>query len=118
MAGIRLKSTKWLNTMFVSSSSKTEQFMAFASDWKSDVKKVLKDYCAEIKFSVGHFYISGFARMHNGTIIYFSISDVRFFPDEWYNHVLIRTATSFTDYTGGSNHCTTLKDMGEAWKNL
>ena len=42
---------------------------------------------------------------------YLSISDVRYFMGEWYDHILIRTAKDETDYRGGFNHYTTLEKL-------
>ena len=42
---------------------------------------------------------------------YVSISDVRYFSDEWYNHILIRTAKDEQDYRGGFNNYTTLDGL-------
>ena len=43
--------------------------------------------------------------------VYVSISDVRFFTNEWYNNILIRTAKNEQDYYGGFNHRTTLNEL-------
>ena len=43
--------------------------------------------------------------------VYVSISDVRYFSDEWYNHILIRTAKDEQDYRGGFNNYTTLDGL-------
>jgi len=90
------------NTVFESSSSKTPQFIDFARKFRSELKKELKKQDAEnFKISVGHFYISGFFTL-KGQIFYFSLSDVR--GSIMGNKLLIRTATDYKDYTGGSNH--------------
>lgn len=44
-------------------------------------------------------------------MFYISISDVRYFSNEWYDHILIRTAENETDYRGGFNNYTTLSDL-------
>ena len=41
----------------------------------------------------------------------FQTSDVRYFSNEWYDHILIRTAENETDYRGGFNNYTTLSDL-------
>ena len=64
------------------------------------VKPLTLDF-SNIKFNQGHYYFSGFAEK-NYKIIYFSISDVRHFPND--NSVLIRTAKHTKDWTGGSNN--------------
>ena len=71
------------------------------SKQKSTVKKALKTAGFEnIKISNGHYYFSGFATK-NEKVIYFSISDVRHFPED---KVLIRTAKDYRDFTGGGNN--------------
>ena len=35
--------------------------------------------------------------------------DVRYFANEWYNRIIIRTAKDEQDYRGGFNHYTTLE---------
>ena len=35
--------------------------------------------------------------------LFISISDVRYFPSDWYEHILMRTAKSDKDYRGGCN---------------
>ncbi len=59
-----------------------------------------------VKFTRGHKSLSGFVTHKNGTIVYISIS-ADFNP----NNVLIRTATSYKDFTGGRNQYTTPADL-------
>ena len=61
-----------------------------------------------IKFSVGHYILSGFIE-RDGRYVYFSISDVRYFKNKWAENILIREAKNEEDYTGGSNGYTTLE---------
>lgn len=98
------KLDSWLGTTFVSSSAKTEQFRQFAQAFRREMKQMLPKHLSIAAFSVGHFYVSGFIRNGNtGKLAYFSISDVRFWPGEWYTKVLVRTAKSTKDFTGGMN---------------
>ena len=74
----------------------------------------LKTICKEnnwslIKVNKNHYCFSVFIK--GGTenkYVYISISDVRYFNNDWYNHILIRTAKNEVDYKGGFNHFTTL----------
>lgn len=50
--------------------------------------------------------------------VYFSISDVRYWQNEWYKHILIRTANNDKDYTGGNNNYTSLPNLQSAIGNL
>lgn len=92
---------KRLRQGFESSCFKTREFRQFATWFRNDLKKVLGANEEIVNFNVGHFYVSGFIRRYDGSFSYFSISDVRFFPDA---RVLVRTAKHEKDYTGGTNH--------------
>ena len=77
----------------------------------------LKTICKEnnwslIKVNKNHYCFSAFIK--GGTenkYVYISISDVRYFNNNWYNHILIRTAKNEVDYKGGFNHYTTLDKL-------
>ena len=56
--------------------------------------------CTDIKMDYGFYYFSGFFTAPSGQIYYFSASDIRHVE---YKRLLIRTAKSYTDYTGGQN---------------
>jgi hypothetical protein len=110
-----LKTDSFRNVEFESSCGKTEQFKSFVRAFRSDVKRLLKGF--DIQISVGHFYVSGFVSQGDKHV-YFSVSDVRHFSDDWYNHVLVRTAKDTKDYHGGSNNYTTLPQLRQAVENL
>lgn len=109
-----MKTDRWVGVRFESSSSKTPQFMSFVRDFRSDLKAMLKDTVWEVlPFKAGHFYLSGFLRnKETGAYMYWSIFDVRkSFQDFWYTHVLVRTAKSEKDFTGGPNGYTSFKNL-------
>jgi len=107
-----MKTDKYINYTFESSSVKTEEFKSFARAFKGDIKELIQSDFELVSFSVGHFYISGFLKFNlNGKYIYFSISDVRHFPNQWRTNILVRTAEHEKDYTGGSNNYTTLENF-------
>ena len=58
-----------------------------------------------------HYCFSAFIKSAENKCVYVSISDVRYFSDEWYNHILIRTAKNEMDYRGGFNNYTTLDGL-------
>lgn len=87
------------------------------NDYKSFQTKYinyLKDMCASnnwklVNVDKNHYCFSAFIK--GGTenkYVYISISDVRYFQNEWYKHILIRTAENEVDYRGGFNNYTTL----------
>ena len=79
-----------------------QDFKDFFKKEKSRLTKILKEKgCSKIEMSYGFYYFSGFFTSQTGQIYYFSSSDIRHFG---YNQLLIRTAKSYTDYTGGSNN--------------
>lgn len=106
-----MKTKKYRGRAFESSSSKTPEFIAFAMAFKADLLAQLPEGVKLEAYHVGHFYVSGFVS-RGGKYAYFSISDVRYFRDDWVSNVLIRTAESLTDYTGGRNCYTSLSDFG------
>lgn len=100
---------KWLHHTFESSSQTTPEFKSFANTYKKVIQDLIGDNFELVDFNRGHFYCSGFIQ-HKPTskYIYFSCSDVRFFPNEWNTHLLIRTAKNTEDYSGGANKYTSL----------
>jgi hypothetical protein len=67
-----------------------------------------------VSFSIGHFEISFFVEsLKTKKMAYASISDVRFFKNSWFDNVLIRTAKSKVDYTGGSNNYCKLEEIND-----
>lgn len=69
------------------------------------VKKELGKILPKLKLNKGYFYFSGFFTANNGQVFYISISDVRFLCG---TPLLIRTAKSYTDFTGGRNQFITI----------
>jgi hypothetical protein len=107
-----MKTNKYIGYYFESSTRKTPEFNNFARAFRTDIKEQIKDSFILEDFSIGHFYISGFLKsIENGKYVYFSISDVRHFLNEWSDRILIRTAQHLKDYTGGSNNFTTLEEF-------
>ena len=94
---------------FESSSTKTPQFLSFVKHFKRCFKReMLTIGVTNIKFNIGHFYISGFF-IKNEQTYYFNISDVRGQVRE----MLFRTAKNDKDFTGGHNQYVTI-GMGMA----
>lgn len=113
---MKLRSAKWFEHQFTSSSVKTPEFKAFANAFRADIRALCPGW-TPVNFNTGHFYVSGFLERF-GKYVYFSASDVRYYPREWYNHVLIRTAKGPGDYTGGPNNYTSLPNIERAIARL
>jgi len=98
-----------LQQEFVSSSGLTQQFADFYRLFKREFSKALRKTfnVTEIRMSRGHFYVSGFFQLADDRIWYFNLGDVRWGDGK----LLIRTAKSFEDYTGGSNSFIDVSDI-------
>ena len=94
-----------------------DDFKAFNTKFKNAIKKLLPAGYSLHSWNKGHYECSGVIKTPDDKFIYMSISDVRFFPNEWFTEILIRTMKHDKDWTGGFNHYTTLftltKDIAE-----
>jgi hypothetical protein len=102
----------WRGFTFQSSSGLTEEFAAFARDYRAWVKKNLPEGAKLDTWSRGHFEVSGFIE-RGGRYVYFNTSDVRYFREEWAENILVRTAKHNRDYTGGQNCSASLETFRE-----
>lgn len=97
---------------FGSGTRTTPEFDSFFRKTRNDFNKSLADVAERIEMKKGHFYFYGFlTRKSDGQAIYFSISDVRFFPGD---KMLVRTAKDYRDFTGGHNEYVSINDSFEA----
>ena len=116
-----MKTTKWLGYDFNSNGwsrtheNRSDAWAQFRRDFRSDVKNMLKGTGWELaEFGNNWFIFSGFLRnTETDKLVYFSISDVRYWQDAWYSHILVRTAKHLKDWTGGSNNYTSLPELVE-----
>lgn len=102
---------------FTTGSTTGEDFKRFARLFRAEIKRSLPG-CAElVNVNAGHYYLSGFVK-RGDKFVYWSISDVRFFPGAWHKSMLVRTARHDRDYTGGINCATSLEDFRESVERL
>ena len=110
---------KYLDYEFESSCYTTPDYLEFQSKYLRYLKKIFNENNYEIlKTMRNHYEFSLFLKTDNNTVVYLSISDVRYFKNEWFNHILIRTAKDESDYRGNENHYSNLPDLIENIKNL
>lgn len=104
------RSINLTKTEFESSSMRTPAYLSWHRLFKREFTAFLRSKGAdEIKIGKpNHFDIYGFFRI-KGQIWYFSIGDLRWSKDS----MLVRTAESFEDYTGGTNCDISLKNISE-----
>lgn len=105
---------EWLGFQFRASSGLTPEFAAFFSQYRATIARLLgPDY--DLNLRRGHQDVHGFARHRgSGRYVHLSCSQVCYFQDGWYQHILIRTAENERDYTGGQNHYTDLPQVKAA----
>lgn len=108
---------KWIGYEFESSSELTKEFSLFARDIKKHIKEVLPHGSELVNWNRGHFEVCGFIK-RGDKFVYFSISDVRYWQDNWNVNILVRTAKHEKDYTGGSNGYSTLAGFTGAVERL
>lgn len=106
---------KWLGFQFSTGVYPGEDYKKFQSAAKRSLKKIANAHGFDLHaFNGNHYEFSAVLKQQeSGRFIYVSISDVRFWPDQWYNHVLIRTMSHDKDWTGGPNNYCSWPDIGK-----
>jgi len=91
----------------------SDAFDKFIKDLKSKLKAEAQPLdLVVLPFKANWFTTSGFIKStHTGKYAYWSIPDVRFFPNEWYSTVLYRTAENEKDFIGGENRYCNLDEL-------
>lgn len=95
---------KWINHEFSTGSSPGEDYKTFQREMKRDLKALCEKEGLQLHtFHPNHYEFS--AVVTDGERFgYISISDVRYWKNEWFNKVLIRTMKHSKDWTGGNNY--------------
>ena len=103
---------KYIDYEFSSGCYTGEDYKSFQTKYINFLRSICKQNHWQLA-NVGrnHYCFSAFIKSAENKCVYVSISDVRFFTNEWYNNILIRTAKNEQDYHGGFNHRTTLKEL-------
>lgn len=110
---------KYLNYEFSSGPYTGSDYLSFQTKYINYLKTLCKDNNWELSsVSKYHYCFSAFIKNSHDKYIYLSVSDVRFFSNEWYKHILIRTAIHEKDYNGGRNNFTTLSELKSAIETL
>ena len=103
------KALKATQQEFESSTGKTPEYLAWHRLFKKEFTEFLTNFlgCTKVEISKpNHFDMSGFFQRPSGQIWYFRIGDIRWSKDK----MLLRTAESFSDFTGGTNQYVSLKN--------
>lgn len=109
---------KYLDYEFSSGPYTGDDYKQFQNKYINYLRTLCKQNSWElVNLGRNHYQFSAFIK-RDDRYIYLSISDVRFFPNNWYNHILIRTAVDERDYHGGYNNYTSLPNLKSAAGNL
>ena len=103
---------KYLNHEFSSRCYTGDDYKSFQTKYLNYLRTMCKENHWElVNIGRNHYCFSAFIKSAENKCIYVSISDVRYFTNEWYGHILIRTAKDEQDYRGGFNNYTTLENL-------
>lgn len=103
---------KYLNYEFSTGCYTGKDYLTFQRKYINYLRALCNENGWELLVSnKGHYIFSAFIRNQANKHLYISISDVRFFKNDWYNHILIRCANHAKDYHGGGNNYTSLPNL-------
>ena len=109
---------KYKNYEFSSSCYTCEDYKSFERKYINYLKSICRENeWVFVKANKNHYSFSAFLLIKN-QYVYLSISDVRFFRNEWYTNILIRKAKTENDYTGERNHYSKLPNLKESILSL
>ena len=103
---------KYIGYEFSSGCYTGDDYKSFQTKYINYLRAICKNnHWRLVNVGKNHYCFSAFIKSAENKCVYISISDVRYFSNEWYDHILIRTAENETDYRGGFNNYTTLSDL-------
>lgn len=103
---------KYIDYEFSSGCYTGDDYKSFQTKYINFLRSICKqNHWQLVNVGRSHYCFSAFIKSAENKCVYVSISDVRFFTNEWYSNILIRTVKNEQDYHGGFNHRTTLKEL-------
>lgn len=110
---------KYLGYEFSSGCYTGDDYKSFQTKYINFLKTICKqNHWQLVNVGKNHYYFSAFIKSAENKCVYISIQDVRYFSNEWYDHILIRTTENETDYRGGFNNYTSLDGLEGAVADL
>ena len=105
---------KYLNYEFSSGPYTGKDYKTFQTKYVNYLKQLCKDNDWQLaRVLKNHYEFSAFIE-YDGKFAYLAIVDVRYWKNELWNNILIRTANHKKDYRGGRNDYTSLPDLQDA----
>ena len=102
---------RYRNYEFSSGCYTGQDYLSFQTKYINFLRSLCKEKGWElVNIGRNHYCFSCFMK-NKDKYIYLSISDVRYFRNEWYSNILVRTAKHEKDYHGGSNCYTNLPNL-------
>ena len=103
---------KYINYEFSTGVYTGEDYKTFQTKYLNYLKAMCREnHWQLVNVGKNHYCFSAFIKSSQNQCVYITISDVRYFSNEWYRHILIRTANNEVDYRGGFNNYTTLENL-------
>lgn len=103
---------KYIDYEFSSGCYTGDDYKSFQTKYINFLRSICKqNHWQLVNVGRNHYCFSAFIKSAENKCVYVSISDVRFFTNEWYSNILIRTSKNEQDYYGGFNYRTTLKEL-------
>lgn len=107
---------KWLDVNIEDWGGVTsDEYKEFVKNYRSVLKNIGKQIGFELHSLNNHHYDFSAVMKSNTTnqFYYISISDVRYFKNEWAENILYRTMEHDHDWTGGSNRYSLLENLSK-----
>ena len=95
-----------------------DDFKSFNTKFRNAIKKKLPNGYEIHRWNRNHYECTAVIKTPEEKFIYVHISDVRFWPNEWFQKILYRTMEHDHDWHGGPNHYTSLFSFTEDIKSL
>lgn len=103
---------KYLGYEFSTGSYTGDDYKSFQTKYINYLKTMCKENNWQlVNVCRNHYCFSAFVKSAENKCVYISVPDVRYFTNEWYSHILIRTVKDEQDYRGGFNNYTTLEKL-------
>lgn len=95
---------RYQNHTFTGDGTTGSVYMAFQKEYKAVLQAICENIDAKlVAFESNHYAFSTFVEK-DGEFAYISISDVRHFPNDWFNRVRVQSAKTAKHYTGHSTN--------------